>query len=67
MSVRENVHELVEALPDDRLSDVLDYLAELNDTDELGVETQAAIEDGLEDIRQGRTIALEEYRRTSGR
>ena len=66
MSVRENVHQLVDTLPEDRLDDVLDYLAELNDTDEISAETQAAIDEGLDDIRNGRTITLEEYRRTRG-
>ena len=67
MTVRENVHQLIDALPEDRLADLLDYLAELQDTDEpLNAETQAAIEEGLEDIRSGRTISLEEYRRTRG-
>jgi predicted transcriptional regulator len=66
MTVRENVHHLVDTLPEDRLADVLDYLAELNDTDEIGAETKAAIEEGLDDIRNGRTITLEEYRRTRG-
>ena len=66
MTVRENVHQLVDTLPEDRLSDVLDYLAELNDTDEVNAGTQAAIQEGLDDIRGGRTITLEEYRRTRG-
>jgi predicted transcriptional regulator len=64
MTVRENVHQLVDTLPDERLADVLDYLADLNDTDEVGAETKAAVEEGLEDIRAGRTITIEEYRRT---
>lgn len=54
MTARKNVQQLVDAL---------DYLEELNDTDELSAETQAAIEDGLDDIRNGRTIPLAEYRR----
>jgi hypothetical protein len=66
MTVRENVHQLVDTLPEDRLVDVLDFLAELNDTGEVSAETQAAIEEGLEDVRNGRTITLEEYRRTRG-
>jgi hypothetical protein len=50
-------------LPDD----VLDYLAELSEPDgPLSAETRAAIEEGLEDIRNGRTIALEEYQRSRG-
>ena len=67
MTVRENVHQIVDTLPDERLEDVLDYLAELSEPDEpLSAETRAAIEEGLDDIRNGRTIALQEYRRTRG-
>ena len=67
MSVRENVHQIVDALPEDRLADVLDYLADLRDTDEqVSAETKAAIEEGLADIRAGRSMTLEEYRRTRG-
>jgi predicted transcriptional regulator len=66
MTVRQTVHHLVDTLPEDRLADVADYLAELNDTDEISAETKAAIEEGLEDIRAGRTVTIEEYRRTRG-
>jgi hypothetical protein len=66
MSVRENVHQLIDALPEERLGDVLDYLADLNDTEELSEETRAAIEEGVTDLRNGRTVTLEEYRRTCG-
>jgi predicted transcriptional regulator len=66
MTVRENVHQLVDALPEDRLADVLDYLADLQDADEVSMETEAAIKEGLADIRAGRTITIEEYRRTRG-
>lgn len=65
MSVRENVHRIVDALPEDRLADVLDYLADLQDTDEqVSAETKAAIDEGLADVRAGRTMTLEEYRRS---
>ncbi len=68
MTIRENVHQIVDTLPDERLEDVLDYLAELSEPDEpLTKETRAAIEEGLNDIRNGRTITLEEYRRTRAR
>jgi predicted transcriptional regulator len=67
VNVRENVHQIVDALPEDRLADVLDYLADLRDTDDtLSDETKAAIEEGLEDIRAGRTITLAEYRKSRG-
>ena len=65
MTSRESLHQIVDMLPDERLDDVLDYLAELSEPDEpLSAETQAAIEEGLNDIREGRTISLEEYQRT---
>ena len=64
MTVRENLHQLVDTLPEDRLEDVLDYLADLNDENGLSAETDAAIEEGLEDIRAGRTVTIEDYRRT---
>jgi adenine/guanine phosphoribosyltransferase-like PRPP-binding protein len=67
MTVRENVHQLVDKLPEDRLEDALDYLAGLEESGEaISAATAEAIEEGLEDIRQGRTIPLEEYRRTRG-
>jgi hypothetical protein len=67
MTDRENVHQLVDTLPEDRLGDVLDYLADLGETDETSIAaTAAAIADGLDDIRNGRTIPLEEYRRSRG-
>jgi hypothetical protein len=67
MTVRENVHQLIDALPDERLADVRDYIADLQDEDAtLSPETAAAIEEGLDDIRNGRTISLADYRRTRG-
>jgi hypothetical protein len=66
MTARENVHQLVDALPEDRLADAQDYLAELNESGGLSVDAQTALEEGLEDIRKGHTISLDEYRRTRG-
>ena len=51
MTVRENVHQLIDELPEDHLAYVLDYLADLQDEDgTLGPETKRAIEEGLDDI-----------------
>lgn len=67
VTVRENIHQLVDKLPEDRLEDVLDYLADLKDGDEAtSAATAAAIEEGLDDIRHSRTISLEEYSRARG-
>ena len=65
MSVRENVHRIVDTLPEDRLPEVLDYILDMEDPeDPISPETQSAIDEGLDDIRNGRTISLEEYRST---
>ena len=65
MTVRENVHHLVDTVPEEHLNDLLDYLAELGEADEeLSAETLAGIREGLEDIGNGHTNTLEEYRRT---
>ncbi|MBZ5624277.1 MAG: hypothetical protein LAQ69_37110 [Acidobacteriia bacterium] len=67
MTVRENVHQLIDTLPEDRLADVLDYLADLQDEDaSIGSEAKAVIQEGLDDIRSGRTISLSDYRRSRG-
>jgi hypothetical protein len=67
MTVRENVHQLIDALPEERLTDVRDYIADLQDEDTtLSPATAAAIEEGLNDIRNGRAISLADYRRTRG-
>ncbi len=67
MTVRENVHQIVDTPPEERLDDVLEYLAEMSEPDDpLSAETRAAIEEGLNDIRNGRSITLEEYRQKRG-
>lgn len=56
MSVRQNVHKIVDTLPEDLLTDVLDYLNDLQDVEISTADTNAAIKEGLDDIRNGRTI-----------
>jgi hypothetical protein len=65
--MREKVHQIIDTLPDERLSEVLDYLDDLTDgKEELGGDARAAIEEGLQDLQSGRKISLTEYRRTRG-
>lgn len=70
MTARESVHQLIDALPEDRLADVIDYITDLQDQQDLdsplSPETKLAIDEGLDDIRNGRTITLADYRRTRG-
>jgi hypothetical protein len=48
LTVRENVRQIVDTLPDERLEDVLD-LAELSEPNEpLSAETRAANDEGLD-------------------
>jgi hypothetical protein len=64
MTVRENVHRFINMLPEDRLDDVLDYHTEPSEGDvPLSAETQpgSGYKEGLEDIRHGRAISLDEY------
>jgi hypothetical protein len=67
MTVRENVHQLVDTLPEERLPDVLELLTELGeDDDTLTPEETAALERADEDFREGRIISLEDFKKTHG-
>ncbi len=51
---------MIDTLPDETLDDLVYYLAELNEVDEpLSAEMLAGIEEGLRDVREGRTVSLE--------
>jgi hypothetical protein len=65
MTVRENVHHIVDTLPDEHLEDVLDYLAELSEPDEpLSGETRAVIEEAS---ATSATVAQSRWKSTGGR
>jgi len=66
MIVRDNLHKIVDALPEDRLTDLRDNLDDLQDGETSMADKNAAIEEGLDDIRNGRATTLAEYRRTRG-
>ena len=67
MTVRENVHQLIDSLPEESLAELRDCIADLQGEDAtIHPESQAAIEEGLNDIRNGRTISLADYRQTRG-
>jgi len=65
MTVREELHQAIESLPEEQIGDVLDYVEDLR-AGGLRPETVEAIREGLEDIREGRVTTLEEYRRSRG-
>ena len=58
--------ERVEALPDDVQAEALrlfeEVEADLTSPLDLGPEDLAAIEEGLEDVRQGRVVSMDEVR-----
>lgn len=68
MAARQELHRLVDTLPDEQLQDLREYLEDLRESSEedLSPATEAAVQEGIEDIRRGRVIPLEEYRRTRG-
>jgi len=79
MTVRDELHQLVATLPDDDLGLAQRYLEALRDRrvdpmiwaldnapiddEPTTPEEEAAVAEALEDIRQGRTVSLEEARR----
>ena len=68
MAARQELHRMVDTLADEQLQDLQEYLEDLHESAEeaLSPATRAAVQEGLEDIRGGRVIPLEEYRRTRG-
>lgn len=69
MTAREELHRLVEQLPASECEYAKSLLEDLcDDADDgpLSAETAASLERGLEDIRAGRTITLEELERKYG-
>lgn len=65
MTTREQVHRLVDALPEQKLPELCELIEELAaDDGAVSDETLAAIKEGLADIERGNTIGVEEYRRT---
>ena len=67
MTLRENVHQVVDTIPESELDDLLDCLAEWSDSDEeISTATLGGIQEGLDDLRNGRTISHEELRRKYG-
>jgi predicted transcriptional regulator len=67
MTPREELHKLIDALPDEQIGGLRQFIQDLQPEDEnLDAQTLAAIREGLEDIEHGRVMDVEEYRRTRG-
>ena len=67
MTVKEELHQLVDQLPERSLVEVRQFIEDLNlavEPDEsLDVATLESLDRGLADLAAGRTKALEEYER----
>jgi len=69
MILRQQVHNLVDELPEGQLPDVVEFIHDLltaADVEGLAPRTVAAIQEGLEDVKAGRTISLDELERKYG-
>ena len=66
MTSREELHRVIDSLPDDQIAEVRQYFEELRGEESLSEEAMAAIREGLDDIEHGRVVDVQEYRRTRG-
>jgi hypothetical protein len=63
---RDHLRALVESLPDEILPEAISLLTHLEDDEPLSDQERANLEDGLADVREGRTIVLEDYEHRRG-
>jgi predicted transcriptional regulator len=69
MTAREELHKLIDVLPEEQIAELRLYVEDLQsdgEEEELDAGTLAAIREGLDDIAHGRVMDVEEYRRTRG-
>ena len=72
MTVKEEIHRLVDELPEDQAELVRQMLQDLRDGadpdgEPLDTEAMASLDRGLSDIAAGRVKSLEQYERERGR
>ncbi len=70
MTVREELHRIVDELPEEELLDlrqIVDDVKTGTEADEtVSAESLAAIQEGLEDIKAGRTVSWERVKNENG-
>lgn len=66
MSDRERLRQLVDLLPETDIQHAISLPEQLEDSEPLTPTESANIESGLDDIRHGRMVMLEEYDRDRG-
>ena len=70
MTVRDELHTIVDELPEDELLELREFVNDMRaDTEEeetVTAESLAAVREGLEDIKAGRTVSWEQVKRENG-
>ncbi|MEK7409138.1 MAG: hypothetical protein AAB225_29090 [Acidobacteriota bacterium] len=68
MTVKDELHRLIDQLPEDQARELLDDLRDAADADgePLDAEALASLDRGLADIAAGRVKPLEDYERERG-
>ncbi len=69
MTAKEELHQLVEEMPEQRARELLEELRDTCasvDDEPLSEEDVASIERGMEDVRAGRVKPLDQYERERG-
>jgi len=66
MTIREELHKLIDTLADEQIAEVRQYVDELRGEESLSEDTRAAIREGLDDVEHGRVLGVQEYRHTRG-
>ena len=69
MTVRDELHKIVDELPEEELLELRQFVNDLKDDTEeeetVTAESLAAIREGLEDLKAGRTTSWEQIKRES--
>jgi hypothetical protein len=63
---REQLHALVDELPDELLRDAISALAHLEDDEPLSAQEAEDVQSALDDIKHGRMISLKDYETQRG-
>jgi hypothetical protein len=63
---RDQLHAIVDSLPDDLLPDAISALTDLEDDEPLSEQEAADVQSALDDIEHGRMISLKDYESQRG-
>ena len=65
-SVKDELHQMIDGMTLEAAELLLDMINNLNDTDELTPEEEAAVAEGRDQIQRGEFVTLGEYRARRG-